>query len=79
MRRALAKRGVWHVLRLCSLSTLFREYIAVHALAKVPFAPVLLAAASPAPPQQQSLVIPQVALLPFRLPCMRLAADARMW
>lgn len=60
MRAALAEPGMWHVLRLCSLSTLFREYIAVHSLGKAAFAGVLLSAQAPPKPAQQSLVIPQV-------------------
>ena len=67
MRRALAEpprggdAGVWHVLRLASLSTLAREYVAVHALSRCAFAPVLLNAAPPAKLHAQpALVIPEV-------------------
>ena len=72
MRRALAEppRGesgaagddaVWHVLRLASLSTLMREYIAMHALSRCAFAPVLLGAQLPkAQHKQPALVIPEV-------------------
>ena len=50
----------WYLLRLCNLTTIQREWCALHAFPRLPFKDALLAAAAPAKPAKDALVIPEV-------------------
>ena len=54
------KESCWYLLRLCNLTTIQREWCALHAFPKLPFRGTLLSAAAPAKPQEHALVIPEV-------------------
>lgn len=50
----------WFLLRLCNLSTLIREWTALHAFPSLAFKDVLLSAKPPVKDGKQGLFIPQV-------------------
>ncbi|GAQ80554.1 P-loop containing nucleoside triphosphate hydrolases superfamily protein [Klebsormidium nitens] len=53
VRAAVAEAGsLWWVLQLCNLSTITREYTALHSAAALPFLDVILSAKAPAPDGQ---------------------------
>ncbi len=54
------KESCWYLLRLCNLTTIQREWCALHAFPKLPFRSTLLSATAPAKPQEHALVIPEV-------------------
>jgi len=63
MRAGLSTaNSCWYLLRLCSLSTLIREWTALHALPSLVFRDVLLSAKPPVKDGKQALFIPQVLL-----------------
>ena len=64
----------WYLLRLCNLTTIQREWCALHAFPRLPFKDALLAAAAPAKLAKDSLVIPQVWLW---LPVIQMPASSQ--
>ncbi len=56
------KESCWYLLRLCNLTTIQREWCALHAFPKLPFRATLLSATAPEKPQEHALVIPEVIL-----------------
>ena len=54
------KESCWYLLRLCNLTTIQREWCALHAFPKLPFRSTLLSATAPDKPQEHALVIPEV-------------------
>ena len=56
------KESCWYLLRLCNLTTIQREWCALHAFPKLPFRGTLLSATAPDKPQEHALVIPEVLL-----------------
>lgn len=53
----------WYLLRLCNLTTIQREWCALHAFPKLPFRDTLLTATAPDKPQKDALMIPEVSFL----------------
>ncbi|CAL5219614.1 g1484 [Coccomyxa viridis] len=53
------KESCWYLLRLCNLTTIQREWCALHAFPKLPFRSTLLSATAPDKPQEHALVIPE--------------------
>jgi len=53
----------WYLLRLCNLTTIQREWCALHAFPKLPFRDTLLTATAPDKPQKDALMIPEVSSL----------------
>ena len=61
MRAGLSTaNSCWFLLRLCNLSTLIREWTALHAFPSLAFKDVLLSARPPVKDGKQALFIPQV-------------------
>ena len=58
------RESCWYLLRLCSLTTIQREWCALHAFPGLPFKDTLLRAALPGKPAAPALAIPEVPLLP---------------
>ena len=58
------RESCWHLLRLCSLTTIQREWCALHAFPGLPFKDTLLRAALPGKPAAPALAIPEVPPLP---------------
>ena len=58
------QESCWYLLRLCSLTTIQREWCALHAFPGLPFKDTLLRAALPGKPAAPALAIPEVPLPP---------------
>ena len=58
------RESCWYLLRLCNLTTIQREWCALHAFPGLPFKDALLRGALPGKPAAPALAIPEVPLPP---------------
>lgn len=68
MQLGLSKPGsTWYMLRLGNMSTINREWVALHSVQDLKFRDILLSAKVSEMPRSRKLLIPQVGILPWLL------------